>query len=173
MVIGRLMRRALPLAALALKLALKLAPGLALGLGGRFVASAHDRVHADPRQTPVKPAVTKSAYDIPDLVKQLQVPPDVFRGRVLWIQRCALCHDGVGQPSYHTMGPWLDADTVKSLGEPAVRAIIAAGTARMPEFRYDLDAQQVNDLLAFLKTMTWKPTPAELAVKPGAGHGGA
>ena len=169
MVIGRLMRRALPLARPCSALAL----GLALGSGGRFVASAQDRVHADPGQAPVKPAVTKSAYDIPDLVKQLQVPDDVFRGRVLWIQRCALCHDGVGQPSYHTMGPWLDADTVKSLGEPAVRAIIAAGTARMPEFRYDLDAQQVNDLLAFLETVTWKPTPAELAVKPGAGHGGA
>jgi hypothetical protein len=54
-----------------------------------------------------------------------------------------------------------------------VRAIIAAGTARMPEFRYDLNAQQVNDLLAFLRTVTWKPTPAELAVKPGFGHGGA
>jgi mono/diheme cytochrome c family protein len=158
MVVGRIMRRALPLAAL---------------VGVATVGFAQDRVHADPGRTPVKPAVAKSAYDIPDLVKQLQVPADVFRGRVLWIQRCALCHDGVGQPSYHTMGPWLDADTVKSIGEPAVRAIIAAGTARMPEFRYDLNAQQVNDLLAFLRTVTWKPTPAELAVKPGFGHGGA
>jgi hypothetical protein len=54
-----------------------------------------------------------------------------------------------------------------------VRAILAAGTARMPEFRYDLDAQQVDDLLTFLKTVTWKPTPAELAVKSRSGHGGA
>ena len=91
---------------------------------------------------------------------------------MLWVQRCALCHDGVGQPSYQTMGPWLDADIVKSMGEPAVRAIIATGTASMPEFRYDLDAQQVSDLLAFLETVTWKPTPVELAVKPGSGHGG-
>ncbi|MFZ0499376.1 MAG: cytochrome c [Steroidobacteraceae bacterium] len=158
MVIRRLMRRALPLTAL---------------VGLTTVGFAQSRVDADPGQAPVKPAVTKSAYDVPDLIKQLRVPDAVFRGRVLWIQRCALCHDGVGQPSYHTMGPWLDADTVKSLGEPAVRAIIAAGTARMPEFRYDLDVQQVKDLLAFLETVTWKPTPAELAVKPGAGHGGA
>lgn len=158
MVIRRLMRRALPLTAL---------------VGLTTVGFAQSRVDADPGQAPVKPAVTKSAYDVPDLIKQLRVPDAVFRGRVLWIQRCALCHDGVGQPSYHTMGPWLDADTVKGLGEPAVRAIIAAGTARMPEFRYDLDVQQVKDLLAFLETVTWKPTPAELAVKPGAGHGGA
>jgi mono/diheme cytochrome c family protein len=145
----------------------------ALGFGGLLAASAQDRVHAAAGQGPVKPVVTKSAYDIPDLIKQLQVPDDVYRGRVLWVQRCALCHDGVGQASYHTMGPWLDADTVKSIGEPAVRAIIAAGTASMPEFRYELDARQVNDLLAFLEIVTWKPTPAELAVKPGSGHGGA
>jgi mono/diheme cytochrome c family protein len=144
----------------------------ALGFGGLLAASAQERVHAAPGHGPVKPGVTKSAYDIPDLIKQLQVPEVVFRGRVLWVQRCALCHDGVGQPSYHTMGPWLDADIVKSMGEPAVRAIIATGTASMPEFRYDLDAQQVSDLLAFLETVTWKPTPAELAVKLGSGHGG-
>jgi mono/diheme cytochrome c family protein len=146
---------------------------VALGFGGLLAASAQERIHAAPGQGPVKPVVTKSAYDVPDLIKQLQVPDEVYRGRVLWVQRCALCHDGVGQPSYHTMGPWLDADIVKSLGDPAVRAIIAAGTARMPEFRYDLDAQQVDDLLAFLKTVTGEPTPAELAVKPRSEHGGA
>jgi len=139
----------------------------------RLAAFAQDPVHADPGHGPVKPVVTKSAYDVPDLVKQLQVPKDVYRGRVLWIQRCALCHDGVGQPGYHTMGPWLDADTVKSLGEPAMRAIIAAGGAEMPAFRYDLNARQVSDLLAFLRTVTWKPTAAELAVKGGFGHGGS
>jgi mono/diheme cytochrome c family protein len=137
---------------------------IVLGMGGLPAAAA---------QQPVKPVVTKSAYDIPELVRKSQVPQGVFRGRVLWVQRCALCHDGVGQPSYHTMGPWLDAATVKSLGEPAVRAIIAAGTAGMPEFRYELDTQQVSDLLAFLKTVTWKPTAAELAVKGGFGHGGS
>jgi mono/diheme cytochrome c family protein len=146
---------------------------VALGFGGLLAASAQERIHAAPGQGPVKPVVTQSAYDIPDLIKQLQVPAEVYRGRVLWVQRCALCHDGVGQPSYHTIGPWLDADIVKSLGDPAVRAILAAGTARMPEFRYDLDAQQVDDLLTFLKTVTWKPTPTELAVKSRSGHGGA
>jgi len=145
---------------------------IALGCGGLLAASAQERIHAGPGQEPIKPTVTKSAYDIPDLIKQLQVPDDVYRGRVLWVQRCALCHDGVGQPSYHTMGPWLDADIVRSLGDPAVRAIIAAGTARMPEFRYDLNARQVNDLFAFLETVTWKPTSAELAFRPGSGHGG-
>jgi mono/diheme cytochrome c family protein len=146
---------------------------LALAVGGLVGAAAQNRAEPPPQPQPVRPLVTKSAYDIHELVRKSQVPPAVFRGRVLWIQRCALCHDGVGQPSYHTLGPWLDADTVRSLGEPAVRAIIDAGTAAMPEFRYDLNARQVSDLLAFLKTVTWKPTAAELAVKGGFGHGGS
>jgi hypothetical protein len=117
----------------------------------------------------VTPQVIKHDYDIKRLISLSKVVPEVYRGRVLWLQECALCHDGVGQPSYHTMGPWLDADTIKSLGEAAVRAIIADGTARMPEFRYDLQPQQVNDLIAFLNSVTYKPTDDELAGKaPGA-----
>lgn len=138
----------------------------ALGLlAGHFAVLAQQRNLVAPGQGPVKPVVSQYVYDIPRLVQQLQVPKDVFRGRVLWIQRCALCHDGVGQPSYHTIGPWLDASTVKSLGKPAMRAIIAAGGAQMPGFRYDLSAQQVNDLLAFLTTVKSRPTAAELAYK--------
>lgn len=144
----------------------------ALGAGWSCVSAAQERNLVDPSQHPVKPTVTQYAYDIPKLRSQLKVRPDVYRGRVLWIQRCALCHDGEGQPSYQTLGPWLDADTVKALGGPALRAIIAAGGAEMPPFRYDLNARQMNDLLAFLATVTAKPTPAELAFKPAAHRGG-
>lgn len=146
--------------------------GLLAAAGTGTVTSAQQRNLVAAGQGPIKPVVTRRAYDIPRMIKQLQVPQDVFRGRVLWVQRCALCHDGVGQPSYRTVGPWLDADTVKSLGEPAMRAIIAAGGAQMPGFRYDLSVQQVSDLLAFLETVTWKPTAAELAYKSTFGHGG-
>lgn len=146
--------------------------GLSVAAGTGSPASAQQKGLVDPSQRPVKPVVTQYTYDIPALLKQLEVPRDVFRGRVLWIQRCALCHDGFGQPSYRTVGPWLDADSVKTLGEPALRAIIAAGGAAMPAFRYDLSTQQVSDLLAFLKTVTWKPTAAELAYESRRFGGG-
>lgn len=146
--------------------------GLLVAAGMGAAASAQQRNLVAAGQGPVKPVVTRSNYDIPRLLQQLEVPRDVFRGRVLWVQRCALCHDGVGQPSYQTIGPWIDADTVKSLGAPAMRAIIAAGGAQMPGFRYDLSARQVSDLLAFLETVTWKPTAVELAYKSSFGHGG-
>ena len=109
--------------------------------------------------------VLTRVYDLNELTHEPKVPETVFRGRVLWVQKCAFCHDGLGQPTYKTMGPWLDQDLVKSLTDDAVKVLIQYGTARMPGFRYGLSPSQVDDLLNFLKTVpaSDKPTPAELA----------
>jgi mono/diheme cytochrome c family protein len=158
-------------------------PGASTGLLTAIAAAAATLAPASAALTQDAPAAAavarpttskeiKRDYDIKQLIALSKVPSDVYRGRVLWLQQCALCHDGVGQPSYQTMGPWLDAETVKTLGEAAVRAIVADGTARMPEFRYNLQPQQVNDLIAFLNSVTTKPTADELAGKaPGAETG--
>ena len=138
---------------------------VASATGSFAVAVAQEASAAAPVAGPTTPLVIKHDYDIKQLIRLSKVPPDVYRGRVLWLQECALCHDGVGQPSYHTIGPWLDAETVKTLGEVAVRAIIADGTARMPEFRYSLQPQQLSDLIAFLNSVTYKPTADQLAGK--------
>ena len=54
--------------------------------------------------------VLTRVYDLNKLTHEPKVPETVFRGRVLWVQKCAFCHDGLGQPTYKTMGPWLDQD---------------------------------------------------------------
>jgi mono/diheme cytochrome c family protein len=109
-------------------------------------------------------------YDLNALTHPEPVRQTVFRGRVLWVQKCAFCHDGLGQPTYKTMGPWLDQDVVKTLTDDAIKAIIQYGTARMPGFQYGLNPQQVDDLLNFLKTVPSadQPTAAQLA---GRGEG--
>jgi mono/diheme cytochrome c family protein len=142
----------------------------AAGLSNHSAALAQEsKLAAAPVGGPTKARIIKHDYDIKQLIDLSKVAPDVYRGRVLWLQECALCHDGVGQPSYHTLGPWLDAEMVKTLGEVAVRAIIADGTERMPEFRYNLQPQQVNDLIVFLNSVTYKPTADQMAGKaPGA-----
>jgi mono/diheme cytochrome c family protein len=103
-------------------------------------------------------------YDLGKLTHEPTVPETVFRGRVLWVQKCAFCHDGLGQPTYKTMGPWLDQDVVKALTDEATRIIVQTGTAHMPGFKYDLSASQLDDLLSFLKTVpaSAQPTPAQL-----------
>jgi mono/diheme cytochrome c family protein len=110
-------------------------------------------------------AVTTREYDLKALTTPPAIPEAAVRGRAVWVQQCAWCHDGVGQPTYKTMGPFLTADTVKTVGEDKVRAYIAKGSARMPGFQYALKPQQTDELIAYLNTVTadQKPTAAQLA----------
>src|SRR5690242_1926380 len=107
---------------------------LALAIG-RHTASAQGRggrgAAAAPQGDPAKISVSVQPYDMKRLQSEPVPPDNVYRGRALWVQRCAFCHDGVGQPTYKTMGPWLGAETVQTVGETAMRAIINAGTQRM------------------------------------------
>lgn len=136
---------------------------LASGLG-QFAASAQEPARI-PREAPGKLTVTSRVYDKKQLLGGPVLSETAQRGRAMWQQRCGYCHDGAGQPSYKTMGPWLGAETVQIQGEDSVRAFIAAGSSRMPAFRYTLKPQQVDDLIAFLRTITSdkKPTAAQLA----------
>ncbi len=111
--------------------------------------------------------VVTRVYDKQQLLNVPALSTDARKGRALWLQRCAYCHDGVGQPTYKTMGPWLGAETVELLGPDALRALIGVGTERMPGFRYTLQPQQVTQLIEFMKTVTadQKPTPQQLARK--------
>lgn len=111
--------------------------------------------------------VVSRPYDVAQLLRRPKLSADAQKGQALWLQRCAYCHDGVGQPTYRTMGPWLDADTVQLLGPVALRAIVDAGTERMPGFRYALQPQQVDQVIEFLRSVSpaLKPTAAQLARK--------
>lgn len=104
-------------------------------------------------------------YDMHGLHPQPTPSDAVLRGRAVWLQRCAYCHDGVGQPTYRTMGPWIDVSRLQALGDARVRAKIADGSPRMPSFKYTLDNDDVDHLLAFLQTVTpdRKPTADQLA----------
>jgi mono/diheme cytochrome c family protein len=135
---------------------------LATGLHAAATAQAQD---ATPATFPL--TVVTRVYDAKQLLNGPTLSGDARKGRALWLQRCAYCHDGVGQPTYRTMGPWLGAETVQVLGPNALRAIIGVGTERMPGFRYTLQPQQVTALIEFLKTVSadQKPTPEQLARK--------
>ena len=75
----------------------------------------------------------------------------------------------MGQPTYKTMGPFLSSTVLTTMGEDKVRAYIAAGSRRMPGFQYALKPQQMDALIAFLKTVSPsdKPTAAQLAGQSG------
>ncbi len=89
-----------------------------------------------------------------------QGAPAVSRGQALFLQRCALCHlspDGWRKSGLApSIGPRLN--NVMRDGsadrETAVRERIRTGSASMPGFQYGLDAQQLDSLIAYLKTLT-------------------
>jgi mono/diheme cytochrome c family protein len=147
---------------------------VALAAGAPLASAQQPGGGTPPPADPTKITVTRRVYDTKSLVNPPALSESAYRGRALWLQRCAYCHDGVGQPSYNTLGSWLGAETVQTLGEVAVRAIIGAGTAQMPGFRYTMKPQQMDDLIAFLKTVSSdkKPTPAQLAGRTGAAGSG-
>jgi mono/diheme cytochrome c family protein len=113
--------------------------------------------------------VSKRVYDKRLLLAKPQLSEAALKGRALWVQRCAYCHDGVGTPTYKTLGPWIDAETVRAAeGEAFVRQQIAKGSPRMPGFQYTLKPEQVDEIIAFLKSVTpdQKPTADELSKSP-------
>lgn len=113
--------------------------------------------------------VAKRDYDMQALVRSYETPlsDDARKGRNLWLQRCAFCHDGVGTPTYNTFGPYLDAELVTKRGDSAVRDKIMKGSSTMPAFQWGLKPAQVDQLIAFIRTIgpDQKPTEAQKAGK--------
>ena len=106
------------------------------------------------------PTVVRTDYDMAAVAAGPEMSEIEKEGQRLFVQRCALCHDPLGQPSYpDTFGPWLDQNTVEHLGETQVRRVIDFGSTSMPGWRYTLDASQVTQVIAYLKTVTHKEQP--------------
>jgi mono/diheme cytochrome c family protein len=122
----------------------------------------------DQKTVPVK--VTKRVYDKKVLLSALALSESEQTGRAIFQQKCAYCHDGVGQPTYKTMGDWIGGETVQALGADAMKAFINVGTVRMPGFQYTLNSKQIDDLIAFIKTIpsTEKPTQNQIDGKAAA-----
>jgi mono/diheme cytochrome c family protein len=122
---------------------------------------------AQDHQVPA-PKMVITDYDM----KKAATPPPLsdvqLTGKKLFIQRCALCHDLLGQPATTTVGPWIDGELVKAKGDQAIRERIMSGSRRMPAWRYTLDARQIDSVIAYLKTVTpdMKPKPGGQVTGP-------
>src|SRR5437773_12556859 len=136
----------------------------ALAIVALASAVAQLGVSAQDRSTN-KLTVSQRVYDKRLLLAKPQLSEDALKGRAQWVQRCAYCHDGVGTPTYKTLGPWLDVETVRGEREASARQFIATGSRRMPVFRYTLQPEQVDLLLVLLNSVNpdQQHTAAQLA----------
>jgi len=157
--------------------ALALSAGAVMGQGMAQPAPGGQAPNGGVQNSGVK--VQTRPYDIAALVKPHGLPDNVYRGRATFMQRCAYCHDGVGQPSYNTLGPFLDPELLAPIGDAGVRMFITQGTDNMPGFQYALTPAQIDDVVAYVKTIpsSAKPTEDQLAGRlPGqkgpVGQGG-
>ena len=107
------------------------------------------------RETQVStPEFVRTEYDMAEVVRPPSLPPDALAGWKLFVQRCAICHDPLGQPSYpESFAPLLSRDTVRNRGEDRVRTIIELGSSRMPGWRYTLTQEQIGAVIAYLNTV--------------------
>ena len=108
------------------------------------------------RETQVStPEVVRTEYDMPEVVTPPPLAGDALAGWKLFVQRCAICHDPLGQPSYpDSFGPQLSGATVRLMGEDTVRDVIMVGTVRMPGWQYTLSQEQIGAVIAYLNTVT-------------------
>ena len=77
--------------------------------------------------------------------------PAEQEGRRLFVQRCALCHLPLTPEPRRAYGPLLDG-LLKKSSEDKVREAIMVGYGSMPGWQYTLSVEQVNNVIAYLKT---------------------
>jgi mono/diheme cytochrome c family protein len=73
-------------------------------------------------------------------------------GKRLFFQRCSLCHLGMAT-KFKTYGPLLYGERMTELGDDAVRTKIMGGSVAMPGFKYALKSDEVDSIIAYLKTV--------------------
>jgi mono/diheme cytochrome c family protein len=95
-------------------------------------------------------------------------------GRSIFQTRCAMCHVGQ-EPAVEassnaaerrpaTMGPLLSRSNTTN--DAALRQKIKDGSGRMPGYKYTLSDEQIDQVVAFMKTID-KPLTRLFATRPG------
>ena len=103
------------------------------------------------------PTVERVSYDTRVFMAPLMLTEAQLNGRRIVARRCNNCHAGnPRQP-----GPPLGRQIVESRGETFIRDKVKNGSTLMPGFQYTLEPNQVDDIIAFLKT--YSPPARSLA----------
>jgi mono/diheme cytochrome c family protein len=101
------------------------------------------------------PTVERTDYNMKSFLAPPMLTDTELRGRKLFAQRCANCHGGTAQRP----GPPLGQQTVARLGEAPIREKVRKGSTMMPGFEHSLEAERIDEIIAFLKTYTPPPPP--------------
>jgi mono/diheme cytochrome c family protein len=82
-------------------------------------------------------------------------------GQLLFQQRCSVCHTMLSVTDSKTYGTRLYKDLVDGNEDLVRQSIVNGREGLMPGFKYGLSAQEINDIIDYLKTV-------EKPVRPSA-----
>jgi mono/diheme cytochrome c family protein len=146
--------------------------GIMVGVTALTLVAQAPPAEQDPEEGPAGPRVaaptritTAKGSRTPVKTVKVEVPIEqaarsdtpAFRGEGWFQQNCGVCHlgrwrkQGQLQPAAPTL-----AGVLKNASpdrEAAVRAYIQAGSANMPGFRYAFTPAELDELIAYLKTL--------------------
>jgi mono/diheme cytochrome c family protein len=90
-----------------------------------------------------------------------QLDPNQTQGRALFSKSCTICHLPP-QLGAGTFGPQLSRATLDG-NESILRDVISNGMPHMPGFKHMYQADQIDSIVAYLKTV---PAPTPIAPTP-------
>jgi mono/diheme cytochrome c family protein len=124
---------------------------------GVTVAAQTQRTNGE--ATSSTPTVERVPYQTRVFMAPLMLTEAQLNGRRIVAQRCANCHAGnPRQP-----GPPLGRQIVETRGDAFIRDKVKNGSTLMPGFQYTLQPEQIDEIIAFLRTYS---PPARSAAAP-------
>jgi mono/diheme cytochrome c family protein len=123
--------------------------GAALVTLSPFVVASWVHAQQNGEAQAAVPTVVRTDYDMRTFMAPLPLNETELKGRKLFAQRCANCHGGTAQRP----GPPLGQQTVARLGDSFIREKVRKGSLMMPGFEYSLEPVQIDQIIAFLKTV--------------------
>ena len=100
-----------------------------------------------------------------------QLTPAQARGRIILTQNCNICHLPQN-PGSQTYGPLLNKESTNG-DDNLMKQVIQTGLVKMPGWRYALNDGQINDVIAYIRTLPVVAPPPPAAKGKGAEKGGA
>ncbi len=132
-----------------LKTTLRILGAAALAVSLGFAAGADGKKSKPVKKTATKKAATK---------KTAKAGGDAAKGEDIYKSNCAVCH--YADKTDKRIGPGLlgyfkkeKMENGKPVNEASTRELILEGEGKMIPFKEKLDEKQVDDVLAYLKTL--------------------
>jgi mono/diheme cytochrome c family protein len=92
---------------------------------------------------------------------QDNLSPEQREGRRILTQNCNICHlpQNPGSPTY---GPRLSKSSANG-DDNLMREVIMNGLVKMPGWKYTLNAQDISNIIAYVRTLPEPPPPTTRA----------